>query len=385
MPRRAALLLLCALASLTPRVDATWSIVLTDCSTGEVAVATATCLPNENLKRYVPVIVVGKGAGAAQSQVDPTAKNKKQIVAGLLAGTDPQVIIQQMNAADQLLKCSRQYGIVDLAKRKWAYSGGCNGPWKGHVRGQIGNVTYSIQGNVLTGEAVILAAEQAVLATEGKLSDRLLAGMIAAGEMGGDGRCSCLTGSPPSCGAPPVDGFEKSAHVGSFIVARIGDTDGLCNGALGCATGDYWLELNQFGGVEDADPVVQLIGQYAQFEQRMRGLPDAITSEVLVSPPVALAGGQTAVDIEVSLRDLNGLPVPFGGAEFDVSHAEGSAGVFQRHRVIDHGDGTYSVRVVAPAPPPGVEPELDLVQLRVIDQHIDVVLYPFAEVGYALP
>ena len=381
-------LLLTTLLILTPSARATWSIVLTDMSTGEVAVGTATCLEGFSIKAFVPVILVGVGAAATQSQVDPTAKNKKLIVEQMLLGTPPSEIIQLLKTTDALLKCSRQYGIVDMLGRKAAFSGACNGQWKGHVTGQVGSITYSIQGNVLTGEPVILAAEQAVVETEGLLSDRLMAGMIAAASLGGDGRCSCLTGSPPSCGSPPVDGFEKSAHVGSMIVARIGDTDGGCAGGTGCATGDYWMELNFSGFESDLDPVFELKQRYDGFVKRMRGQPDALASEVLVSPPQPLTAELVAVDLELDLRDLHGLPVPTGGADIAVGHAPGSAGLFHRAAVHDHGDGTYSVRLVAeaPAPPAGVgEPGTDLVQLVVRQGDIEITLFPYPAVQYGAP
>ena len=47
--------------------EATWSIVAADSETQEVVVASATCLTNFDLKSWTPVIVVGKGGGAAQS------------------------------------------------------------------------------------------------------------------------------------------------------------------------------------------------------------------------------------------------------------------------------------------------------------------------------
>ena len=55
------------LATLASSVGATWSIVIVDRRTGEVGVATATCLTGPNIRRTVPVIVVGKGAAAADT------------------------------------------------------------------------------------------------------------------------------------------------------------------------------------------------------------------------------------------------------------------------------------------------------------------------------
>lgn len=380
---RVAVLALIALLLAAPPARSTWSIVLTNTATGEVAVGTATCLEGELLKVYVPVILVGVGAAATQSQVDPTAKNKKLIVEQMLLGTAPNQIIQLLKDNDPMLKCSRQYGIADLQGRKAAFSGGCNGGWKGHVTGTDGTLTYSIQGNVLTGEPVILAARDAVLSTPGLLSDKLMAGMIAAASLGGDGRCSCLTGGPQSCGVPPQAGFEKSAHVGSMIVARFGDIDGTCIGATGCATGDYWMELNVTGYESDPDPVFVLKQQYDAFVKRKRGFVDGIASEVLVSPPYDLGGGLLGVSVELALRDLNGLPIKFGGADIQVLHAPGSAGLSGRHAVLDHQDGSYTITAVASggAPADGA-PATDLLRLVVRQGDTEATVYPWPELSF---
>ena len=55
---------------------ATWSIVVLNHKTGEVCVATATCIPNFQIRRYVPVVRVGLGGAAAQSWVDSQAYNR---------------------------------------------------------------------------------------------------------------------------------------------------------------------------------------------------------------------------------------------------------------------------------------------------------------------
>ena len=52
------------------RALATWSIVIADCQSREVAVGTVTCLNNLDLLAIVPVVVVGKGAAAVQAAGD---------------------------------------------------------------------------------------------------------------------------------------------------------------------------------------------------------------------------------------------------------------------------------------------------------------------------
>jgi len=374
-------LILAGLIGLAPNASATWSIVLTDMATGEVAVGTATCLEFLSIKKLVPVIVVGFGAGATQSQVDPTAKNKKIMVAELLNGTLPKDIIKLMKQGD-ILKCSRQYGLVDLQGRSAAFSGGCNGQWKGHLKGKIGTITYTIQGNVLTGQPVIDAAEAAVIGATGTLSDRLMAGMLAAASLGGDGRCSCDSGGPQACGSPPAGGFDKSAHIGSMILGRIGDTDAPCIGSTGCAAGDYWMDLNVSDGQAGPDPVLQLQALYKTFRKRLRGQPDGIASNVFVGSPVDIGGGLIEVRVDLDIRDLDGIPVPFGGAQIDVHHAPGSGMNFVRTVVQDHGTGAYSVLLYARSSAVDGGTSNDLLDIRVKEERIQATIYPFPSVSF---
>ncbi|MFT7477232.1 MAG: hypothetical protein ACI80N_000505, partial [Gammaproteobacteria bacterium] len=58
---------------------ATWSIVVVDRATGEVCVASATCLSNFALRKGIAVIAVGKGVGAAQSFLDTSGNNRRRI------------------------------------------------------------------------------------------------------------------------------------------------------------------------------------------------------------------------------------------------------------------------------------------------------------------
>src|SRR5262245_24840905 len=94
-------------------LNATWSIILVDTPTGEIAIASATCLPGFDLEQGACVIVVGRGAAAAQSFVDTTGQNRQLIFAQLQAGTSPTQILAMLAASDASHQ-TRQYGIVDV-------------------------------------------------------------------------------------------------------------------------------------------------------------------------------------------------------------------------------------------------------------------------------
>lgn len=364
-------LLLAALLLLCPPAGATWSIVLVDTATGEVAIGAATCLEGLDLHKLLPVLVVGRGGGAAQSAVDTTAANRKEMFAGLQAGTPPEEIIVQLLDGDLQWK-ARQYGIADHSPAAAGYTGGAAIGYKEHVTGTQGTLTYAIQGNILAGAAVIDAAQAAVLDTPGSLADRLMAGMEAARAMGGDGRCSCSIDAPQSCGSPPP-AFEKSAHIGFVVVARIGDADGVCNALVGCASGEYWLKLNVKGQDEaDPDPVLQLQGQYAEFLAGLAGHPDGLRSVAGFAHDALLADGASTRTLSVALYDHFGTPLAAGGAAVSVEHAPGSAGSCAIGQVVDHGDGTYAVDVTA-----GLATGVDLFSVRVDDGVEAATLYPY--------
>lgn len=381
MSRLLVYLVVCAMVVLCPALGATWSIIICDVSTGEVAVGTATCLTGMDIGQHVPLIVVGKGGACAQSAIDSGAVNRKKIWNELMAGTSPAEIIEIAKQGD-LLKGSRQYGVADMSYFPASWSGGAVMGYKGNVTGQVNSVVYAIQGNVITGAPAIDAAVQAVEQTEGSVADKLMAGMQAAQIYGGDGRCSCPPpGSATSCGSPPT-GWDpatgKSAHIGFMAVARMGDTDGICNAALGCASGDYWLRFNvknQQGG--DPDPVVTLKGMYDDFVLAHVGHADGVKSYARLDDDWVLGEAPTTRQLHVVLYDINGDPVTRGGAILSVTHAEGSAGLSSVQGVTDHGNGAYTVDLLT-----GAGYGRDRLAVEVDDGEISATIYPYPELWH---
>jgi hypothetical protein len=210
---------------------ATWSIILVDTRTGEIAVGSATCVAGFDLRALTPVLIPGIGGATAQSSVDSTGQNRVYIRDRLIQLTDPAAIISGLATFDAGHQ-SRQYGVVDTLGRAATFSGSGASAWAGGMTGQFtyvhggqpGTIAYAIQGNILTGAPVVAMAEAAVRNTPGDLAARMMAGMQAARLMGGDGRCSCATG-PTACGSPPPF-FTKSAHIAYMLIARTGDREG---------------------------------------------------------------------------------------------------------------------------------------------------------------
>jgi hypothetical protein len=211
---------------------ATWSILLVDTRTGEIAVGSATCLTNFDLRANTPVLIPGIGGATAQSFVDSTGQNRVFIRDRLSEGVNPTDILTQLATFDSGHQ-TRQYGIVDTLGRTATFSGTGDGQWAGGrtgtfmnvYAGQVGPVAYAIQGNVLTGQPVVDQAVLAAVSAPGDLPAKLMAAMQAARLMGGDGRCSCSPSAPTSCGSPPPS-FTKSAHIAYMLIARAGDREG---------------------------------------------------------------------------------------------------------------------------------------------------------------
>jgi hypothetical protein len=231
---------------------ATWSIILVDLRTGEVAAGSATCLTGFDLRANTPVMLTGIGAATAQSAVDSTGQNRVFIRDRLWLGTAPSEIITGLSGFDPSHQ-SRQYGIVDARGRAATFSGSGASAWAGGQTGQFnyvyagqsGTVAYAIQGNILTGPCVVDAAVLAAINAPGDLPAKLMAAMQAARMGGGDGRCSC-PGNPTGCGCPPAS-FVKSSHIAYMLIARAGDRDG-STGIYRSGSGPWAMAAKDFDG-----------------------------------------------------------------------------------------------------------------------------------------
>ena len=242
-----------ALAFVTPSTAfATWSVIAVDMSTGRVVIASATCVDRDDmfLRGVQAVVVPGKGVAACQAGVDGTHANQNLVFAELQKGTDPARIIELLSA-DPAFQ-SRQFGILDLRGRTAGHSGLTNGYVTQDIQGRVPGtqIYYSIQGNILRPGEVVPNAVKAFLATNGALTDRVMAAMEAADASGGDSRCTCPP--PPADGSAPAIACEgKTAHVAYILMAEKSDTpiEADANGAFKHNNGNYamYLTVNQPG------------------------------------------------------------------------------------------------------------------------------------------
>jgi len=223
------LLLVMMLAALPAPAAATWSVIAVDARTGRVVIASATCVPQARLRDFPArglmdiqaIVVPGVGVAAAQAGVDRTRANQTLIYEELKAGTDPRFILEMLREDPAIER--RQFGIVDMQGRSMGFSGSDNGAASLSRQGRVPgtDIYYSVQGNILASDAVVLDATRAFEEATGDIADRVMAAMEAADAAGGDSRCTCETEPVPDA---PCEG--RNAHVAYILAADREDPEG---------------------------------------------------------------------------------------------------------------------------------------------------------------
>jgi uncharacterized Ntn-hydrolase superfamily protein len=206
---------------------ATWSVIAVDKNTGQVIVASATCvaqagfprrqpLPSRDLMDLPAVIVPGVGVAACQAGADNTHQNQMTVFEELKKGTDPATIIEMLRMDPDIER--RQFGILDMQGRSAGHNGKNNSTASLFVPGRVGSYYFQVQGNTLFSDQVMYEAALAFTRVRGTLADHVMAAMEAADAKGGDKRCNCETEPKPNA---PCDG--KTAHVAYIVIANKGD------------------------------------------------------------------------------------------------------------------------------------------------------------------
>jgi uncharacterized Ntn-hydrolase superfamily protein len=164
----------------------TFSILARDPSNGRFGVAVATC--HLAVGSTVPHIRSGVGAVATQAHTNPYLG-----ICGLerleqnLSADDVQASLLR----DDPQRDRRQFHLIDARGQTAAWTGADCGAWAGH-RSRDG---MAVAGNLLAGEAVLIAMEEAFLSSDPswKLGRRLMHALQAGEAAGGDRRSSHAT------------------------------------------------------------------------------------------------------------------------------------------------------------------------------------------------
>src|SRR5688572_20303685 len=252
---------------------ATWSVIAIDAKTGQVIIASSTCVRQEGFPARKPngardlmdvqaVIVPGVGVAACQAGVDNTRENQMLVYREIKKGTPPAQIIELLKKDPNIER--RQFGIVSIPNggtiteqnNRAGFNGSGNSRSSLYFGGRGGDFYYQVQGNTLLGDQVVHLAALAFTRAGGTLADRVMAAMEAADANGGDHRCNCGNNAAPNF---PCD--NKTAHVAYIAIANKDDQPGVTHN-----DGKYYAFItaydNELKKGESANPVKTLRMRY---------------------------------------------------------------------------------------------------------------------------
>lgn len=256
---------------------ATWSVIAVDARTGQVIIASATCVRQQGFPARQPngardlmdvqaVIIPGVGVAACQSGVDNTRRNQMLVYAEMQKGTPPAQILEMLKKDPDIER--RQFGLLAIPNggtitpqnNRVGFNGAGNGQSSLYWGGRVGpDIYYQVQGNTLFGDQVMVQAALAFTRTQGTMADRVMAAMDAADAWGGDHRCNC--GNNPTTFVPCDD---KTSHVAYITIAEKDDKPGVTHN-----DGQYYAYISvtddniQLG--ESGNPVKTLRMRYDQW------------------------------------------------------------------------------------------------------------------------
>jgi len=264
---------------------ATWSVIAVDARTGQVIIASATCVlqqgfpqrqpnPSRDLMDVQAVIVPGVGVAACQAGADNTRENQMLVYAELKKGTPPLKILELLKQHELARKPEnqverRQFGIVAIPDGKEitpqnnrvGFNGANNSVSSLYFGGRVGDLYYQVQGNTLLGDAVVHQAALAFTRATGTMADRVMAAMTAADVNGGDHRCNC---GVSVLDFVPCD--NKTAHVAYIAIAEKDDVVGATHN-----DGQYsvYLSVTDHNTVkgESGNPVTTLRQRYEAWKK----------------------------------------------------------------------------------------------------------------------
>ena len=268
--------MVCLLALLTVAPSpafATWSVIAIDAKTGQVIIASSTCVRQEGFPSRKPngardlmdvqaVIVPGVGVAACQAGVDNTRENQMLVYNEIKKGTPPAEIIEMLKKDPNVER--RQFGIVSIPNGKTitpqnnraGFNGSGNSRSSLYFGGSYGDFYYQVQGNTLLGDQVVYQAALAFSRAKGTLADHVMAAMEAADANRGDHRCNCGNSAAPNF---PCD--NKTSHVAYIAIADKDDQVGVTHN-----DGKYFAYIavgdNDIKKGESANPVKTLRMRY---------------------------------------------------------------------------------------------------------------------------
>jgi uncharacterized Ntn-hydrolase superfamily protein len=277
--RPARLLGACALLAAStllapPRARATYSIVALDLSSGQAGGAGTSCVGSQ-LSVY-EIFGAAPGSGVMVAQAALNTQGRDRAVELLMQGADaPDVIAEITGSSFDVISALRQYAVIDARGEAAGFTGDSTMPYADDVQGRQGDVVYSVQGNILTGEAVLTQAAAAFAPGGCDLVETLMLALEAGAHDGqGDSRCT-------------PDGIPSD---GAFI--RVDLADGALNAP--------YLEL-QVDDTAPANPIAELRMLYDEWRgQHPCPSPVDPMPDAGVAPDDAGVAGAPAIDAAIA-------------------------------------------------------------------------------------
>ena len=247
----------------------TWSVVAVDPLSGDVGVASASCVPS--FADALAALVPGKGAAATQASFD--IDNRNVVYEAIKEGLNAEQVIARVTdpSVDQETD-RRQYGVVTLGDGV-VHTAGFTAPSReGTTEGTDGikrwagvmahaGMGVTVQGNTLVNEAVVADGLEAFGWEDptgfNELSDRLMRALEAGSVAGGDVRCN-------------NDPTRQTAAMAFILVARGGDepyaTREIGRSEQGTSTAP-WLAISVRGERGGDNPLLELRLKYDQWRR----------------------------------------------------------------------------------------------------------------------
>jgi uncharacterized Ntn-hydrolase superfamily protein len=241
----------------------TWSVAAIDPATGDVGVASASCVPS--FADALAALVPGKGAGATQASFD--VGNRNVVYQAIQEGLTAEAVIARVTDPVRDPRTdTRQYGIVTINEGV-VHVAGFTAPPRLGTTGDPGATRWAgleadvsmgvtVQGNTLVNEAVVRKSLEAFQWQDptgfNTLPDRLMRSLEAGSVYGGDVRCNDAT-------------TRQTAAMAFILVARGGDapyaTEAIGMSDQGTSKAP-WLAISVRGERGGDNPLMELRLRY---------------------------------------------------------------------------------------------------------------------------
>ncbi len=201
-----------------PQASATYSVVATEARSQRVGGAGTSCVGAFDVG---VILGIAPGFGAVHAQALVSTVGRDEAVSLLAQAIEPQAVLDAITAPGfDPAASQRQYGIVSLTGLAAGFTGTNNEAFAADRQGTVESFSYSIQGNILTGVAVLDGTEAGFVRGGGcDMPERLMLALEAGAADGqGDSRCT------PS-GIPADSAFIRVVDESGAVVVDLSVTD----------------------------------------------------------------------------------------------------------------------------------------------------------------